>query len=116
MGNIDKRGALKSQTKVIRMGKVREFEDGWRRMIEDLRNPQIFFTTGGKKRFEAWSENDHISYKKSTSDICPLSKSDFKKGYEIYMMTNSLKTPLYSRTLHGSYIPPLLEKYFIIQD
>ena len=92
--------------------KVRGFEEGWALMVKDLENSQTFTTTGGRTSFEVWSKGDHVYYGKSTGNVCSLSKSDFKKAHGIYRETGSLKTSDYRITMHGSYVPPLLEKYF----
>lgn len=91
----------------------KDFEKCWRKMCEDLRTPKIFKTTGGSRTFKVWSEDFHLYYEKSTGDICPLSKSDFKKAHDVFLRTGSLNSATYQFTMHGSYIPPLLYKYFV---
>ncbi len=90
----------------------KDFETCWRRMIQDLREPKSFETTGGQTSFEVWSKEDKLFYKKSIGNVCPLSKSDFRKAYNIFRQTGSLRSSDYRNTFHGSYIPPLLRKYF----
>lgn len=74
-----------------------------------------FKTTGRRETFRAWYPGGNkITYKKSTGDICDLPMSEFKKAYEILRETGVLdKTTPYKDTKHGSYYPPLLERYFI---
>ena len=89
------------------------FEACWRKMCENLKTPKYFRTTGGNKRFKAWSKDYRLFYEKSTGNICQLSKSDFKKAYKAFRKTGSLNSAKYNFTMHGSYIPPLLHKYFV---
>jgi len=77
-------------------------------MCEDLKFSKYFLTTGGTKRFRVWSKNYRLFYEKSTGNICQLSKSDFKKAYEVFRKTGSLSSTKYRFAMHGSYIPPLL--------
>ena len=96
------------------MHKLNHFEEGWNIMWRDLSQPKKFRTTGGRKDFEVWrgTTSDHLRYLKSTGKECSLYKKNFKKGYEIFKKTKSLKTTNYRETMHGSYILPLLKEYF----
>jgi hypothetical protein len=89
------------------------FEECWRRMCKDLRKPKTFITTGGTREFKVWSEGYRLFYEKATEDICPLSKSDVEKAYKVFRKTGSLSSTTYHFTMHGSYIPPLLYRYFL---
>lgn len=97
------------------MHRLKPFEEGWNRMGEDLSQPKRFRTTGGRTDFEVWrgTTSNHRKYRKSTGEECRLYKKDLQKGYEIFKRTGSLKTTDYSETMHGSYILPLLKKYFL---
>ena len=90
-----------------------DFELCWRKMCEDLKNTKTFSTTGGTRNFEVWSVGFSLYYNNSKRNVCPLSKSDFKKAYEIFKENGDLSSSTYQFTRHGSYIPPLLYEYFV---
>lgn len=95
-----------------------DFEAGWVRMVKDLRTEKTFYTTGSDDnrkiiQYRVWSEGNRIKYKNSRGKTCPLRTNDFKKGHSIFMQQGSLIYTPYKSTRHGSYIPPLLFRYFM---
>jgi len=92
---------------------VLNFEEGWNKMISDLKEPKTFDTIGGRKKFTIRCTNGKIVFL-SPYEGCTISKSEMRKVYQRFMEIKGWKTSDYtSITVHASYFLRLLREYFV---
>jgi len=91
-----------------------DFEEGWSKMIVDLKEPKTFDTIGETTTFTICYGDSNIIFLSRAYEGCVISKSELRTVYERFVEKRSWKTTHYRDvSRHGSYFLRLLKEYFI---
>ena len=89
------------------------FEEGWSKMIADLKKPKTFDTIGKRTTFTIRYVEGKITFLSRADEGCIISKSELRKVYERLVEKRSWKTTHYKDSRHASYFLRLLKEYFV---
>jgi len=89
-----------------------DFEEGWSKMITDLRRPKTFDTIGERKKFTIHYVDSKIVFLSHAYEGCIIFKPELRKVYERFIEKRSWKTTHYNDSRHASYFLRLLKEYF----
>jgi hypothetical protein len=92
---------------------VIDFEEGWTNMSVHLRKPRTFPTIAKRKDFTVQCVDGKITFISHAYEGCTVSKSEFRKVYERFLLKRTWKTTYYKDSRHASYFLGLLREYFI---
>jgi len=96
---------------------ILDFEEGWTKMIADLKEPKTFHTIGGRSKFTVQRANDGIEFAEdSPYEGCILERPIFRKLYQKFVRIKSWNTTDYLDTRHASYLLRLLKEYFTMRE
>jgi len=92
---------------------ILDFDEGWSKMIADLKEPKTFPTIGEKTTFTSHYVDGNIVFLSRAYEGCVISKSELRKVYERFVEKRSWKTTHYKDSRHASYFLRLLKEYFV---
>jgi len=94
-------------------GNMLDFEEGWSKMIADLKEPKTFDTIGERTTFTVHYVDGNIMFLSRAYEGCVIFKSELRKVYERLVEERSWKTTHYKDSRHASYFLRLLKEYFV---
>jgi len=96
-------------------GNMLDFEEGWSKMIADLKESKskTYDTIEGRKKFTIHCSNSKIIFQ-SPYEGCIISELEMRKVYNRLVEKGSWKTNDYTDiTVHASYFLRSLKEYFL---
>ena len=91
---------------------ILDFEEGWSKMIADLKEPKTLDTIGRRGKFTIQCVDGKITFLSGPYEGCIIFKPELKKVYERFIEMKSWKTTHYKDSRHASYFLRLLKEYF----
>jgi len=89
------------------------FDEGWNKMIANLKEPKTFNTIGERKKFTVHYVDGKIIFLSQAYKGYIIPKSELRRVYERFIEKRSWKTTHYKNSRHASYFLRLLKEYFV---